>query len=205
MLRDMWLQRYGTLYRTNGYSMPRWDIYDQFLTVVDRPGPILELGCGNGLLLRFLNDLSGHALEAFGVDIKATSIAEAKAVVFPEREVNFIQGDLRKGVHHLGPFTVLIANPLYADQGYYEQVGGKIPQLYLDGSIHRFVMRCWDAVALGGRLVLWCYDGHISEIAPQLDQFRAVLAGTGLTFQEVESGPVTFWLADRSAVCGEQE
>src|SRR5262249_52773938 len=120
MVRETWLQTYGSLHGTNGYSTPRWDIYDQFLGVVDRPGQILELGCGNGLLLRFLCDLSGHLLQPFGVDIKEPSIHEAKTIVFPEREACFVQGDLRDGVHHNGPFATLIVNPLYADQGYSE-------------------------------------------------------------------------------------
>jgi tRNA1(Val) A37 N6-methylase TrmN6 len=198
MLRQKWLETYGSLYRTNGYSDPPWAIYDQFLGAVDRPGPILELGCGNGLLLRFLCDLSAYALLPFGVDIKEPSIREARTIVFPERAACFIQGDLRKGVHHTGSFATLIANPLYADQGYYEQVDGKIPKLYLDGSIPTLVKTCWQSVAPGGRLVLWCYDGHVAEIASQLEEFRAALASTGLAFQERESGPVTFWLSDRS-------
>ena len=137
MSRETWLQTYGSLYRTNGYSSPPWAIYDRFLGVVDRPGPILELGCGNGLLLRFLYDLSGQALRPFGVDIREARIREAKATVFPEREACFVPGDLRDGVHHTGLFTTLIVNPLYADQGYYEQIDGKIQKLYLDGSIRR--------------------------------------------------------------------
>lgn len=197
MSREAWLKKYGELYRTNGYSSPRWDIYEQFLGVIDRPGPILELGCGNGLLLRFLCDLSGYSLQAFGVDIKRPSIHEAKTVVFPEREACFLQGDLRHGVYHRGPFATLMVNPLYADQGYYEQVDGKIPRLYLNGSIQALVTRCWQSVAPGGRLVLWCYDGHVSEIAAQLDDFRATLGATGLMFREIESGPVSFWLSDR--------
>jgi SAM-dependent methyltransferase len=197
MSREMWLETYGQLYETNGYSAPPWAIYDQFLGVVDRPGPVLELGCGNGLLLRFLCDLSGLPLQAFGVDIKESRIREAKTTVFPEREACFVQGDLRDGVHHAGHFATLLVNPLYADRGYYEQIDGKIPKLHLDGTIRALVLRCWQSVAPGGRLVLWCYDGHVVEIAAQLDEFRATLAATGLTFREIESGPVSFWLADR--------
>lgn len=197
--RDAWLQTYGGLYETNGYSEPPWAIYEQFLRVVDRPGPILELGCGNGLLLRFLCDLSGHTLRPFGVDIKEARIREAREAVFPGREACFVQADLRGGVYHPGPFTTLLVNPLYADQGYYEQIDGKIPKLYLDGSMRALVMRCWESVAPSGRLILWCYDGHVVEIAPQLEDFRAMLAATKLAFREIESGPVNFWLCDRPA------
>lgn len=193
-----WIQRYGGYHQTNGYSFAPWTIYDQFLPVVDRPGPILELGCGNGLLLRFLCDHSGHALRPFGVDNKQDRIDEARTSIFPECPNSFVHGDLRDGIHHRGPFAVLMANPLYADQGYYEQVDGKIPKLHLNGTIEVLVLQCWKALAPGGRLILWCYDGHIAEIAPQIEQFRAVLSRTGITFREFESGPVTFWLAEQS-------
>lgn len=201
-VKESWIQNYKGLYQTNGYSFPPWTIYDQFLAVVDRPGRILELGCGNGLLLRFLCDLSGLTLQPFGVDNKEARIHQAKTVIFAERPSSFVTGDLREGVYHRGSFAVLMVNPLYADQGYYEQVEGKIPRLHLDGSIESLVTRCWQSVARGGRLVLWCYDGHVAEIAAQLDDFRAALAKTGLTFQERESGPVTFWLVDRPSFPG---
>lgn len=203
--KEAWVQRYGGYHQTNGYSFPPWTIYDQFLPMVDRPGRVLELGCGNGLLLRFLCDLSGLDLQPFGVDNKQARIDEARSIIFPEYSSSFVHGDLRDGIHHCGPFDVLMVNPLYSDPGYYEQVDGKIPKLHLNGSIEALVLRCWKEVAPGGRIILWCYDGHIAEIATQLDQFRDLLTGTGINFQEFESGPVTFWLAEQSALHGEQE
>ena len=35
MHREAWLRAYGHYYSTNGYSKPPWEIYDQFLKVVD--------------------------------------------------------------------------------------------------------------------------------------------------------------------------
>jgi 23S rRNA A1618 N6-methylase RlmF len=132
------------------------------------------------------------------VDIKEPSIREAKTIVFPERHDCFILGDLRNGVHHTRSFTTVIVNPLYADQGYYQQVDGKILKLHLDGSVQALVIQCWRSVAPGGRLVLWCYDGHVAEIAAQMDEFRTTLAATSLPFRELVSGPVSFWISDRS-------
>jgi SAM-dependent methyltransferase len=197
MQREEWFRAYGGSFTTNGYAKPPWKIYEQFLKVVDRPGPILELGCGNGLLLRFLCDLSGHRLQPFGADINADAIRQARTAMFPDRAGCFVHADLRDGIPFPGPFATVLANPIYADQGYYEQVAGKIPKLYLDGSVESFVGKCWNAVMPGGRLVLWCYDGHVAEIAPHQAEFRSALAATGVVFREMESGPVSFWLAER--------
>ena len=200
MLRGDWLETYGRLHTTNGYARPPWAIYDQFLKVVDAPGPILELACGNGLLLRFLSDLSGLRLEPSGVDINAAAIAEAKAVVFPDRPSCFVHADLRDGIPYRDEFATILANPLYADRGYYEQVGGKIQRLYLDGAIEALILQCWGRVAPGGKLILWCYDGHVAEIATHKDAFLAALTSTGIAFREVDSGPVRFWISGGKAM-----
>ena len=196
MDKTAWFEEHSGHFATNGYSFPPWAIYEQFLAVVDGPGPILELGCGNGLLLRFLHDLSGHRLEPFGADINADAIREAKAVIFPERADCFVHADLREGIPHPGPFRTVIANPLHADRGYAEQVDGKIPKLHLDGSLQAYIAACWRVVAPGGRLALWCYDGHIAEIAPQHAELNAAIAGTGVRVREFASGPVNFWLSE---------
>ena len=197
MPREDWLRVYGSLHTTNGYAKPPWMIYDQFLEVVDTPGPILELACGNGLLLRYLFDLSGLALEPFGLDINRDAIAEARAIVFPDHDARFVHADLREGIPFAQEFTTILANPLYADQGYYEQVEGKIQKLYLNGTIESFTLNCWRSVAPEGKLILWCYDGHVAEIADDYDAFISAMRSTGIPFHEFESGPVRFWISGR--------
>jgi SAM-dependent methyltransferase len=197
MEKEAWFRAYDAYYSTNGYENPPWKIYEQFLKVVQGPGTILELGCGNGLLLRYLCDLSGHELQPFGVDINAAAVHQARTAIFPNRPDCFIHADLREGMPFPGTFAAILTNPLNADQGYYEQVDGKIRKLHLDGSIEKFIRRCWQSVSPGGQLVLWCYDGHIVEIASCRAQFDAVLAGVGIAFREMESGPVNFWVSER--------
>src|SRR4051794_33613710 len=110
MQREEWFRTYGNSFTTNGYARPPWKIYEQFLKVVDRPGPILELGCGNGLLLRFLCDLSGHQLQPYGADINADAVREARAATFPDRADCFAHADLRDGIPFPGPFATVLAN-----------------------------------------------------------------------------------------------
>jgi tRNA1(Val) A37 N6-methylase TrmN6 len=196
MEKEAWFQSYGPYYSTNGYEKPPWKIYEQFLKVVQEPGAILELGCGNGLLLRYLCDLSDRELQPFGVDINAAAIHQARTAVFPNRRDCFVHADLRDGIPFQRTFATILANPLYADQGYYEQVDGKIRNLYLDGSMEALIQTCRQSLSPGGQLILWCYDGHIVEIAPRRAAFNAMLAGTGVSFREVESGPVSFWVSE---------
>lgn len=57
-----------------------------------RAGTVLDLGCGNGALLRQLRQLNG-ALEVFGIDADAERIAHARQLL-PESAANFLCGDI---------------------------------------------------------------------------------------------------------------
>ena len=197
---SVWLERYRECYRTNGYAHAPWYLYMQFLKLFEAPGSVLEIACGNGLLLRYVKDVSGVALEAYGEDINGEAIREAQRLTFPECPEHFVQADLREGIPFPRTFDTVLANPLYADQGYYEQVGGKIQRLHLDGSIEAFIARCWQAVAAGGRLILWCYDGHVREIDPFADGFAKALEKTGIKLTRQDSGPAVFWISEWRAL-----
>ena len=142
-------------------------------------------------------DLSGLPLEPFGLDINRAAIAEAKAIVFPDRAACFVHADLREGIPFPPEFATVVANPLYADPGYYEQVNGKIRKLHLDGAVESLISSCWRALAPGGKLILWCYDGHVTEIARDYDALMAVMTSTRINLRELDSGPIRFWLSDR--------
>lgn len=193
-----WIDQYGWRHATNGYARPPWRIYRAFLSQLTVAGKTLELGCGNGLLLRFLGDYRPRkdqacSYEPFGVDLNRDAIEEARECIFPQRPDAFAQGDLRDEVPFALQFDLVLANPLNADQGYYEQVDGKIPKLYLDGRIETFVQKCWDVLKPGGVLFLWCYDGHVTEIAEYMYQLRTILNNFDVGFVEKDVGPVRSW------------
>jgi 2-polyprenyl-3-methyl-5-hydroxy-6-metoxy-1,4-benzoquinol methylase len=60
-----------------------------FLKVIDHGGNILDLGCGNGLLLRRLIEESPYTLVPFGVDFLSESIKEAQTAILPTFRENF--------------------------------------------------------------------------------------------------------------------
>ena len=189
-----WFDRRSALFSQNGYRVPPRDIYQAILDVVDRPGPILELGCGNGLLLRYLHDHSKHQLDCCGIDINDAAIKTAQTQVFPERPQSFSVGDVRTYDLRPGQYSLIVANPLYADPGYYDQPSGQIQRLHGDGLIARYVERCMAGLAQGGCLILFCYTEQLRQIAPFREIFDRELAPhsprllpkLGLTFFLIE-------------------
>lgn len=192
---ESWIERVGWRHTTNGYARPPWRIYRAFLSQMGTLGRTLEMGCGNGLLLRFLGDHSSdnRAFEPYGIDLNRDAIAEARSAIFPHRPHAFLHADLRDPLPFEPNFDLVLANPLNGDRGYYEQVDGKIARLYFDGGIEALIQRCWSAVTLGGRLFLWCYDGHVEEIAPQMDRLRGTLEKFNCGLVEKDIGPIRTW------------
>ena len=56
-------------------------------------GTILDVGCGNGFLLRCLQEWSAHRLVPYGIDRDANAICVAQAL-FPDAAAHFEQADL---------------------------------------------------------------------------------------------------------------
>jgi Methyltransferase domain len=63
------------------------------VSTLDRPpGPVLDLGCGNGALLRKILQTSPGAVP-FGVDVNPAKVAHAR-MILPEFAGNFVSGDM---------------------------------------------------------------------------------------------------------------
>ncbi len=75
--------------RPNGFKEYPADIYDLFLSLIDRNGRVLDLGCGNGLMLKHLVTRSRYKLVPYGVDFIEESIRQAREKILPEYAENF--------------------------------------------------------------------------------------------------------------------
>ncbi len=82
-------RRRDNLYRPSGFKEYPRDIYNLFTSLIDRDGKVVDLGCGNGLLLRHLVQHSRYRLEPYGVDFLEKSIEQAKNKILPEYAQNF--------------------------------------------------------------------------------------------------------------------
>ncbi len=138
--------QYVTLLQHNGW-FGNTDIHpatSAFLNVVDRPGTILDLGCGNGLLLRSLIEFSSFPLIPFGVDFLCESIQEAKSCVLPQFARNFTCGNIATFdfTEPMSPTYILLC-PVYLHPSH----------------IETFLAKCISHVdKQAGRLILYEYD-----------------------------------------------
>ncbi|MEB3779526.1 MAG: class I SAM-dependent methyltransferase [Desulfurococcales archaeon] len=73
----------------NGFREYPHDIYNTFLRLIDGDGKIIDLGCGNGLLLKHIVTRSRYNLIPYGIDFIEESIKQAKELIFPEYHDNF--------------------------------------------------------------------------------------------------------------------
>lgn len=80
--------------RPNGFNVYPEEIYNLFLSLIDRDGRVIDLGCGNGLMLRHLVMNSKHRLVPYGVDFIEESIRQAKELILPEYAENFKTGNI---------------------------------------------------------------------------------------------------------------
>jgi SAM-dependent methyltransferase len=195
--KEDWFFRRAALFSQNGYRLPPRGMYQAILELVDRPGSILELGCGNGLLLRFLHDHAKHRLDCCGIDINEAAIQTAQTQVFPEQPQAFSVGDVRTYAPRPGQHSLILANPLYADPGYYQQQSGQIQRLSGEGFISQYVERCLAGLTHGGRLILFCYTDQLRQIAPFRELFDRELARFSPRVLTSLSADLTFFLIDR--------
>jgi len=74
-----WLENHRNFFspEMNGYSNVPIGPYLSTLPLIDGNGKIIDSGCGNGMLLKFLIEFSGHSLIPFGIDLNEKAIAQA--------------------------------------------------------------------------------------------------------------------------------
>jgi tRNA1(Val) A37 N6-methylase TrmN6 len=195
LAEDAWFEPFGELYRQNGYFSRPSGIYAGFLPFIRRSGRILELGCGNGMLLRYLSERSENRLTPFGIDIDPCAIETARTVILPDFADNFRVGDVRD-YHEERNFDIVVTNPVFANSGFYEQQDGCIQTLYPDGSIRTYLEKCLSLLSPHGDLVLYSYE----EEHERIPNFARVFAleSEGLEFKRAHSsrGRTAYWLLE---------
>jgi SAM-dependent methyltransferase len=133
-------------------------VYALFAEQITRSGRILDLGCGNGLLLKYVVSRSPHTLIPYGVDLMRQSIAQARQIVLPEFARNFSVGNVAEYVFADAPYEYIFIGP---DDVYPQDLE------LIVGAVTR-------ACAVGGRVIFYCYRdvlnsqdlSWVGEIAP---------------------------------------
>lgn len=129
----------------NGYSGPPIGQYLSTLPLIDRNGKIIDLGCGNGMLLKFLIEFSSKSLECYGVDINEKAIKEAK-ILLPIFQSNFIVDDVRKVELGKKPYDIIITNPFYAHP-----------------NLADYVYKCINGLTDAGKLIFRVHDDVLKK------------------------------------------
>ncbi len=78
----------------NGFRSYPEEIYNIFLSLIDHDGKVIDLGCGNGLMLRHLLTRSKYKIVPYGIDFIEESIRQARQTILPEYARNFTVGNI---------------------------------------------------------------------------------------------------------------
>ncbi len=143
-MRKYWGQNDGTdLYLPNGIVKPDKveGLYDCFCEQITHDGKVMDLGCGNGLMLKYLIEHTPFTLTPYGVDYLEPSIRQAKEMIHPEHESHFVVGNVMDYDYRDAPFDFIFADPY---------------------DVHprdttRFLQDVLNACADGGRAIFYTY------------------------------------------------
>ena len=152
-LKKYWNKDHNNLYTPNGIKS-RKDLVQNFsflFNLIRNDGKIIDMGCGNGLLLRFVINNSEHKLIPYGVDFLKKSIKQAKGEVLPEFKENFFVGNVMDYVF-TEKFDYILTAPDYVS----------------DEDIKLYYNKCFNALNLKGMLIFYI---HIPEDASVSFQF----------------------------------
>jgi len=117
--------------------------YEAFLSLFDRGGDVLDLGCGNGALLRFLLSRLSVKISPYGVDFLEESIQEAKTVVLSDFSDNFFASSIDDFNPGVQKFSCIITSPDYT----------------FDPDFRKHVKKCFSWLEPRGKLMLYDYKG----------------------------------------------
>jgi SAM-dependent methyltransferase len=110
--KEYWKNSDGTdLIRPNGFKKYPIFVYTALCQQVDKDGKILDLGCGNGLMLKHLMQYSGYKLIPYGIEFLKDSVKQAKETIHSQYKNNFLVGNIINYPFDKGPFNFIFLSP----------------------------------------------------------------------------------------------
>lgn len=106
----------------NGFSNSPILSYLSILPLIDRDGLILDIGSGNGMLLKFILEFSKHKLIPFGIDLSVKAIKMAQEEILPQFADNFLCADLDTCIPFNRKFEILKCNPFHSKRSFSELI-----------------------------------------------------------------------------------
>jgi SAM-dependent methyltransferase len=153
----------------DGPSFDTWKQARSFIaSEIHRPGTLLDIGCGNGFLLRCLAEWSNHELTPFGFDASAGRVRDT-ARFFPSQEMRFARL----------PVERLAEIDSHGLPRAYDFVYWAVWDNYRFDRPDRIdlLRRAFENVSDDGRLILGFYDRKPETIENKIAQIRALDLG----------------------------
>ena len=147
-------------------TFAEWEHGRRFIAAaLHRGGTILDIGCGNGFLLRCLQEWAPHTLEPYGIDTDQVRLGEARAL-FPDRIDHFAACDAAAFVEDRCAAETATF-PLRFDLVYWNvwdnaRFAERAHRRILDGLLAR--------LAAGGRLILGFYAPSTAQNLDRVDE-----------------------------------
>jgi len=148
-LENYWGKDHDNIFVPNGILSAR-DLVPKLRILkklVQRDGRVLDLGCGNGLLLKCLLAASRRKLVPYGVDFIEAAIRQAKDRILPRFRRNFSVGNVLR-YRFRTKFDYIITDPECA----------------ADRDIGTFCRRCRDGLRKGGALIFFIPDDGLPRL-----------------------------------------
>ncbi|EKD55948.1 MAG: radical SAM protein [uncultured bacterium] len=133
---------------SNGFKQFPVEIYASFIQFINSNGNILDLGCGNGQLLRFLVENSQHKLIPHGIDFRQEVINEAKEIILPDFADNFRIGNITKIDLENNLFDYILLDPYHL----------------ADCDRKNVIQIIIDKLRKNGRVILYSYHDSLSTL-----------------------------------------
>ncbi len=146
--RMYWSSKDPGFHWPNGFKEYPHEIYQEFAKLIHRNGKVIDLGCGNALLLRHLLENTGYKLEPYGVDFLEESIKQAKTEILPEYAQNFVVSNIVEYKLPEDSFDFIIVDPT---------------SIHKD-DIDQFISMLLKACRSGGRIIFYAYRDVLKVI-----------------------------------------
>lgn len=115
---NYWFTDHDDIFLPNGFTKLPIEIYSHFLEIINsrvntNHCKILDLCCGNGLLLKFLSEHSDFIITPFGVDFQEKSINQAQTIIHKEFRENFKCENATNYNFNNNSFDIILIDPYH--------------------------------------------------------------------------------------------
>jgi SAM-dependent methyltransferase len=116
--KTYWNCKNDSLWVRNGFNTYPFKIYTYFESIINELNnnkviKVIDLGCGNGLLLKHIVDSLNCEVIPYGVDFLIDSIKQAQKIIHPKFANNFVVANFIDYDYENAPFDFTLVDPYH--------------------------------------------------------------------------------------------